>query len=189
MKHKTRARAGYLATLAAGVAIGFAGVITAGAAAPASAASAADVGATKTFHYSLASTAFTPDGLHNTAEDYFNQWDPATLSNSYSGRCFNAGLSLPPNATLKSITVYYTQGSTVMYFEINQQTLATHGATSLVSFDTPVSSSGTPTYTSMTVPFPANTVVKMAQNAYSAGVCPVNDTTFSGFNITYTVPA
>jgi hypothetical protein len=187
MKHMTRVRAGYLATLAAGVAIGF-GAFGTASAAPA-AASATSAGTTKTFHYSLASTAFAPDGLHNTAEDYFNQWDPATLSNTNSGRCFNAGLSLPPNATLKSITVYYTAGSTVMYFEINQQTLATHGATSLVSFDTPVSTSGPPTYTSMTVPFPANTVVKMAQNAYSAGVCPANDTTFSGFNITYTVPA
>ena len=138
-------------------------------------------------HYSLASTAFAPDGLHDTTEDYFNQWDPATLSNTNSGRCFNAGLPLPPKATLKSITVYYTAGSTVMFFEINQQTLTTHTDTELVSFDTAVVS--TPAYTSMTVPFPAHTVVNLAQNAYSAGVCPVDDTTFSGFTITYTVPA
>jgi hypothetical protein len=37
--------------------------------------------------------------------------------------------------------------------------------------------------------FPANTMVNMAQNAYSAGVCPTGNTTFSGFAITYTVPA
>lgn len=184
MKLTTRARAGSLATLAAGVAVGFAGVLT-GAAAPPAAASTAT---TANQHYSLAASAFAPDGLHTTTEDYFNQWDPATLSNTDTGRCFNAGLSLPPRAQLKSITVYYTAGADAMYFEINEQTLASHTGTDLVDFDTAVNT-GTPTYTSMTETFPANTMVNMAQNAYSAGVCPNGSTTFTGFTITYTLPS
>ncbi len=182
MKLMTRGRASTLATLAAGAAIGFFAIGTTAASAAAPAA------ATVTQHYSLASTAYAPDGLHATADDYFNQWDPATLSNTDTGRCFNAGLSLPPKASLKSITVYYTGGSAAMFFEINQQTLATHTASDLVAFDTTVNT-GSPAYTSMTETFPANTVVNMAQNAYSSGVCPSGDTTFSGFTITYTVPA
>src|SRR5579863_4038834 len=186
MKLSTRGRAGALATLAAGVAIGVAGVLTAAAAAPADASSA--TATTVTQHYSLAASAYAPDGLHNTADDYFNEWDPTTLSNTDTGRCFNAGLSLPPKANLKSITVYYTAGSVAMYFEVNEQTLATHTSTELVNFDT-TANTGTPDYTSMTETFPANTVVNMAQNAYSSGVCPSGNTTFSGFTITYTVPA
>ncbi len=181
MKLMTRGRASTLATLAAGIAIGFFAIGT-------TAASAASPAATKTLHYSLAASAFTPDGLHTTTDDYFNEWDPTTLSNSDTGRCFNAGLSLPPNATLKSITVYYTEGTTAMYFEINDQALAAHSASELVTFDTHTTTS-TPVYTSMTETFPANTVVKMAQDAYSSGVCPNGDTTFSGLNITYTVPS
>ncbi len=75
-----------------------------------------------------------------------------------------------------------------MYFEINQQTLAAHTATELITFDTPINTA-TPAYTSMTETFPANTMVNMAQNAYSSGVCPSGNTTFSGFTITYTLPA
>jgi hypothetical protein len=63
---------------------------------------------TVTHHYSLAASAFAPDGLHVTTEDYFNQWDATTLSNQDPGRCFNTGLSLPPNVTLKSVKFYYT---------------------------------------------------------------------------------
>src|SRR5580658_4927046 len=50
---------------------------------------------TVTHHYSLAASAFAPDGLHDVTEDYFNAWDPSTLSNTDAGRCFDAGLSLP----------------------------------------------------------------------------------------------
>jgi hypothetical protein len=182
MKLMTRGRASTLATLAAGAAIGFFAIGTTAASAAAPAA------ATVTQHYSLAASAYTPDGLHTTTEDYFNEWDPTTLSNTDNGRCFNAGLSLPPKANLKSITVYYTAGADVMFFEINEQTLATHTGTELVNFDT-AANTGTPDYTSMTETFPANTVVNMAQNAYSSGVCPNGSTTFSGFTITYTVPA
>src|SRR5579863_5437819 len=183
MKLSTRGRAGALATLAAGVAIGVAGVLTAVAAAPADASSA--TATTVTQHYSLAASAYAPDGLHATTEDYFNEWDPSTLSNTDDGRCFNAGLSLPPKAHLKSITVYYTAGAEAMYFEINEQALATHTGTELVNFDT-TANTGTPTYTSTTETFPANTLVNMAQDAYSSGVCPSGTTTFSGFTITYT---
>ena len=182
MKLMTRGRASTLAALLAGAAIGFFAIGTTAASAAAPAA------ATVTQHYSLAASAFTPDGLHNTADDYFNQWDPTTLSNTDSGRCFNAGLSLPPKATLKSITVYFTAGSTAMFFEINEQALATHTATELISFDTPANT-GSPAYSSQGETFPAKTMVNMAQDAYSAGVCPNGSTTFSGFTITYTVPA
>jgi hypothetical protein len=61
-------------------------------------------------YYSLAASAFAPDDLHNTSEDYFNQWGPKTLSNSDSGRCLNAGAYLPNGAKIKSVTVYYTEG-------------------------------------------------------------------------------
>ena len=181
MKLITRGRASTLAALAAGAAIGFFAVGTTAASA------AAPVAATVTQHYSLAASAFTPDGLHTTTEDYFNGWDPTTLSNTDSGRCFNAGLSLPPKAMLKSITVYFTAGSTAMYFEINEQALATHTATELITFDTTVNT-GAPAYSSQVETFPAKTMVNMAQDAYSAGVCPSGSTTFSGFTITYTLP-
>jgi len=57
-------------------------------------------------HYSVAASAFAPDGLHTATSDYFNQWDPTSLSNQDSGRCFNAGVYLPNGATLSSITFY-----------------------------------------------------------------------------------
>lgn len=144
---------------------------------------------TVTHHYSLAASAFTPDGLHNTAEDYFSEWDPTTLSNQDSGRCFNAGLSLPPSITLKSVKVYYTAGSTAMFFEINRQDLATHTATQVVSFDSTAITT-TPAYTSTTKTIPAaDATVNMGTYAYSVGVCPIGNTTFSGLIITYTQPA
>jgi hypothetical protein len=75
-----------------------------------------------------------------------------------------------------------------MYFEINQQALPTHTACQLITFDS-TANPGTPVYTAQTETFPAKTMVNMAQNAYSAGVCPSGNTTFSGFTITYTGPA
>jgi hypothetical protein len=143
---------------------------------------------TVTHHYSLAASAFTPDGLHDTTEDYFNQWDPTTLTNMDPGRCFNAGLSLPVNATLKSARFYYTAGSTAMFFELNRQDLVNHSAGEMVADDT--TTAATPTYTSQSVPIPAvYAAVDMAKYAYSVGVCPSGSTTFSGLIITYTVPA
>jgi len=143
---------------------------------------------TVTHHYSLAASAFAPDGLHDTTEDYFNLWDSSTLSNTDAGRCFNTGLSLPPNVTLKSVKIYYTAGPTEMYFEINRQDLANHTAVELVTTDTTEES--TPTYTSATLNFKAaDAMVNMTNYAYSAGVCPNGDTTFTGLTITYTQPA
>jgi hypothetical protein len=178
MKLINRTRAGLVAALAAGIGIGFGAVGTA-AAAPTTATTS-----TATHHYSLAASAFAPDGLHNTADDYFNEWDPTTLSNTDTGRCFNAGLSLPPNAILKSVTVYYTQGTSEMYFEINQQDLANHTATELADFDTTIGT--TATYTSTTKSI-NNVKVNMTNDAYSAGVCPNGNATFSGLTITYQV--
>ena len=143
---------------------------------------------TVTHHYSLAASAFAPDGLHTTADDYFNQWDPTALSNTNPGRCFNAGLSLPPNVTLKSVKAYYTAGSATMYFEVNRQDLVNHTAVDLASTDTTTES--TPVYTSTSMNFAAaDAVVNMTTYAYSVGVCPNGSTTFSGLTITYTQPA
>jgi hypothetical protein len=164
---------------------------TAPAPAPAKAplkAPAAPAAATVTHHYALAASAFAPDGLHDTTEDYFNQWDPAALSNQDSGRCFNAGLSLPVGATLKSVTVYYTAGSTQMYFELNRQDLINQTGVEFAEVDTTATS--TPTYMSTRMPIPsAVATVNMTDYAYSAGVCPSGNTTFSGLIIAYTEPA
>jgi hypothetical protein len=141
-----------------------------------------------THHYSLAASAFAPDGLHTTTDDYFNSWDPSTLSNTDTGRCFNAGLSLPVGITLKSLTVYYTAGSTAMFVELNRQDLPAHTFTNLVDFDTTIVT--TPAYTSVTKTIPAGDAsVNMTKYAYSFGVCPSGTTTFSGLTITYTQPA
>lgn len=143
---------------------------------------------TVTHHYSLAASAFAPDGLHDTSDDYFNLWDPSTLSNTDDGRCFNAGLSLPVGITLKSVTVYYTASSTGMLVEMNRQDLPAHTAINLVEFDTAIVT--TPAYTSVTKTIPASDAsVNMTKYAYSFGVCPSGDTTFSGLTITYTEPA
>jgi hypothetical protein len=134
-------------------------------------------------YYSLAASAFAPDGLHNTSLDYFNQWRPPTLFNNDSVRCFNTGLDLPNGALLKSVTVYYHQSvSNRLFFQVIQDSLATDAATVLTSFRSataPVAG-----YTRTVVNFPANTKVN-TKNAYSSGVCPVGDATFSGLTIAY----
>jgi hypothetical protein len=185
-----KSRFGYLITLAAGIAIGCAVVGTAAAASSASASplvTKAPVVTSVTHHYSLAASAFAPDGLHNVAEDYFNEWDPSTLSNQDAGRCFDAGLSLPPAATLKSVTAYYLDGSATMYFEINRQDLLNHTSSTVVNFDTTPAT--TQAYTAKSEPVPSQyAAVDMADYAYSVGVCPSGNTAFSGLTITYTVP-
>jgi hypothetical protein len=181
MKLITRARVACTVALAAGVAIG---MVAVGVAAATPAAKKAPV----VHHYSLAASAFAPDGLHNTADDYFNDWDPTTLSNQDSTRCFDAGLSLPVGATLKSVTVYYTAGSVSMFFEVNRQDLPAHTFSNLVDFDTTTVT--TPAYTAVTKKIPASKAsVNMTKYAYSAGACPSGTTTFSGLTITYTQPA
>jgi hypothetical protein len=177
----TRARAGYVVTLAAGVAIGTAAVGTA------AAVQAAPAAKTVTHHLALAASALAPDSIGSAADDYFNQWDPSTLTNKADSRCFDAGLTLPPSSTLKSITFYYTRGSLQLYAELNRQNLAKHTATILASV---TSRTATPTiYTAITKKVPAaDATVNMATYAYSIGACPQGTSTFSGVNITYTTP-
>jgi hypothetical protein len=146
------------------------------------AAPAAPAG-TVTHYYSLAASAFSPDGLHGGA-DYLNQWFPAALSNQDTSRCFNAGVSLPNGARLKSVTVYYTAGSQPMDFQFIRQELASNTATLLVGLST--SPSATPAYTSATQAIPTAYASVSTADGYSAGVCPLADTTFSGLTISYT---
>jgi hypothetical protein len=143
---------------------------------------------TVTHHLALAASAFAPDGLHNTADDYFNQWDPTTLSNSDLARCFNAGLQFPPNVTLKSVRFFYTAGSTAMLMILNRQDLINHTFTDLAHLETGISA--TAIYLSRAANIPAaDATVNMSDYAYSVGVCPDGSTTFSGVIVTYTQPA
>lgn len=185
MRSRTKLRIGALTALAAGLAIGLTAAGTAAAQAqPASQAARTPV-KWVTHHFALAASAFAPDGLHDTSQDYFNQWDPATLSDQDAGRCFNAGLQIPTSITLKSVTAYYTQGSGVLYFEVSRQDLVNHTAAQLLDYDT-TASTGSPAYTSTTTPVPAAyAVVNMKTYAYTVGVCPTASTTFSGLVITY----
>jgi hypothetical protein len=181
MKLVTKARASHLITLAAGLVLGFTAVGTA------AAVSASPAAKTVTHHYSLAASAFAPDSLRDVTKDYFNGWNPTTLGDTpSSGRCFDAGLSLPPNAVLKSITFYYTEGASVMFGEINRQNLTNHTFKVPASFDS-ATTTGTPFYTHKTLSIPkAESLVNMTSFAYSIGVCPTGTTTFSGITITYT---
>ncbi len=140
--------------------------------------------ASGTQELSISAAAFAPDGLHTTTNDYFNEWDPATLSNSDSGRCFNTGVNLPAGAKISSVTFDYTEGATAMYVELNRQDLANHTVLLLASLDTPTTT-GSPTYTSTTVTIGAHKAV-VASDAYGLGVCPNGTTTFSGVTIAYT---
>ena len=86
---------------------------------------------------------------------------------------------------LKTVKIYYTAGSTAMYFEINKQILASQTDSTLVTLNTATAT--TPTYASATRTFPTTgSMVNMAQDAYSACVCPSGSTTFTGLTITYT---
>jgi hypothetical protein len=179
MKIVTKARASHLITLAAGLVLGFTAVGTA------AAVSASPAAKTVTHHYSLAASAFAPDHVGDPTHDYFNVWDPTTLSDS-GDRCFNAGLSLPPNAVLKSVTLYYTDGSGDLTFEINRQNLTNHTFNRLIKIR-PASTAGTPVYSHTTKSLPKSlSSVNMGTYAYSAGVCPAATTTFSGLTLTYT---
>lgn len=179
MKLITRTRVTYTAVLAAGAAIGMI-VVGIAAAAPAKVK-------TVTHYYSLAASAFAPDHLNAAGSDYFNEWDPATLSDNGS-RCFNAGLVLPTDATLKSVQVFYTAGDDALYFEVNRQNLAQHLAVQLIHFDSTIAT--TPTYTITTKNFPSTRAkVNTSKFAYSIGVCPQGSSTFTGLTIRYTEPA
>ena len=145
---------------------------------------------TVTHYYSLAASALSPDGLHTTTSDYFNQWDPSALSNSDGGRCFNAGLSIPagPGITMKTVTFYVTEGTSEMNIEVNRQDLFNHTFVDVVSLSSPTAVS--PTYTSITKTVSvADSRISNNGYAYSLGVCPSGSSTFSGVTIKYTEPA
>jgi hypothetical protein len=139
--------------------------------------------ATGTQQLSVPAAAFAPDGLHTTTNDYFNEWDPATLSNTDTSRCFNSGVNLPAGAKVSSVTFYYTEGSTSMFVDLNRQDLANHTYQDLAGADTPTTS--TPNYTSTTIALLKHKTV-VASDAYALGVCPNGNTTFSGAIIDYT---
>jgi hypothetical protein len=180
MKLVTKARASHLITLAAGLVLGFTAVGTA------AAVSASPAAKPSTHHYSLAASAFAPDHFGDTTKDYFNDWDPTTLSDP-GVRCFNTGLSLPPNAVLKSVTIYFTRGSGHLSFEINRQNLTNHTDKILTEI-LPSTTTSTPAYAHSSKSVPKSlSSVNMTNFAYSAGVCPNGNTTFSGLIITYTV--
>lgn len=180
MKLLTKARAGYLVTLGAGLVLGFTAVGTA------AAVSASPAAKTVTHHYSLAASAFAPDHLGDTTKDYYNAWDPTHLTDADNARCFNAGLSLPPNVVMKSITFYYFKGTGSLYAEMNRQNLTNHTFSDLASFDSKPTTS-TPVYSHTTKNVPkAKATVNMTSFAYSIGVCPAGTSSFSGLTITYT---
>jgi hypothetical protein len=179
MRIFNRARAGYLATLAAGIAIGFTAVGTA-VALPHHAAAAKAV----TKHLTLAASAFAPDSLHDLSHDYFNEWDPATLGNTDPGRCFNAGAVLPNGATIRSVTFFFTTGAvSPFYGELTRQNLATHQSRTLAFVSTKVSPA--PTYMSRTKSITSHNIVDTSKYAYGLGVCPVGDSSFTGVMINY----
>jgi hypothetical protein len=129
---------------------------------------------------SISAAAFTGDGLD--ASEYFNEWDPATLSSPNASECFNSGVNLPPGSKIKSVTFYYTAGGSTMYGELNRQDLANHTDILLASFD---STQEAPAfYTSTTVTLTANKAV-VASDGYGLGVCVDGNTTFSGATIAY----
>ncbi len=177
MRLMTRARAGYLITLATGIAIGCAAVGSA------AAVQSGPKPKTVTHHYALAASAFAPD---SNTDVYFNHWDPTYLSDPTGVGCFNAGLSLPPSITLKSITFYYTPGKTdTVYAEMNRQKLTNHTDVLLAKFTSALAA--TPAYSHVTKAIPkADSNVNNGVYAYSIGVCPKGGATFSGLIITYT---
>jgi hypothetical protein len=137
-------------------------------------------------HWSVAASAFSPDHLNTgSSSDFFNQWDPAELTDGGS-RCFQAGAYLPNGATIKSVTFYYTNGATNdFYGELNRQNLPTRKAAMLAVFTT------TPTHTSpvrthKTITVAGGGVVDTSRFAYGLGVCPEGDSAFSGVTINYT---
>ena len=137
-------------------------------------------------HYTIAASAFDPDSLGGATGDYLNLWNPATLSNQENSRCFDAGLALPDGATLRSVTFYYTQGAADgLSLQINRQNLSAHKSRDLARLD-PVSNGKSPVYSHKTVAITSGTVFDTSQYAYSAGVCPFGDATFSGLMINYT---
>jgi hypothetical protein len=140
--------------------------------------------APKAHHWSIAASGFAPDSLGNTANDYFNQWDPAKLTNAGS-RCFNASVHLPNGATITSVTFYYTNGATQnISGELNRQNLLNHKDAILAELLTTPTGT-TPKYTSKTIKVTGGGLVDTSRFAYGLGACPAGDSAFSGVIITY----
>jgi hypothetical protein len=140
--------------------------------------------APKAHHWSIAASGFAPDSLGNTANDYFNQWDPAKLTNAGS-RCFNASVHLPNGATIRSVTFFYTNGATSgISGELNRQNLLNHKDAILADISTTPTGT-TPRYTSKTVKVTGGGVVDTSRFAYGLGTCPHGDSAFTGAIITY----
>jgi hypothetical protein len=179
MKFWHRTRIGYLATLGAGLAIGLTVV---------GSASASPQPTALTVHqYTVAASAFAPDSLRFSDNlDYFNAWNPSTLTNQDELRCFNAGVILPSGALVKSVTFYYTNGATDSFFgELNRQNLPAHLSRVLASVNS-TPTGGTPVYTHTTVAVTNKAPVDTTKYAYSLGACPFGDATFSGATVNYT---
>ncbi len=185
MRVINRGRVGYLAMLVSGVAIGVTAVGSA--AASQSSPAVPSIAATTTVHhFALAASAFAPDSLRGATNDYFNGWNPSILSNSEAGRCFDAGVSLPNGATIRSVSFFYTNGATNHFFgELNRQQLGTHQSKILASFNS-VPTGTSPVYSKTTKTISTSNVVDTARFAYSFGVCPFGDATFTGARVNYT---
>lgn len=147
-------------------------------------ASASTATATTVNHYTLAASAFAPDGTHTINEGWFSGWYPSTLSNTTPFRCFAAGVVLPSGATIKSVTFHFTQGSGFFQGQLNRQTLSNHTFLEL-AYAATTGITGTPYYTSETVKVTKGQVVN-SSDGYSLGACFYGTTTFSGATVNYT---
>ncbi|HET7013506.1 MAG TPA: hypothetical protein VFI65_06330 [Streptosporangiaceae bacterium] len=178
--------AGFLAALAAGLVIG-ATVLGNAAAAPAAPVAAPAV-KTVTHHYALGTMAFAADEVGDTTKSFDNFWDGVALSDTTGTRCFNAGLSLPTDATLKSVTFFYNKGKGLIGLHLIRQNVITHKGVELADFADNTTTSNP--HKSATVKIKASqSKVDLSRFAYGAGVCPSADTSFSGLVVTYTEPA
>jgi hypothetical protein len=142
--------------------------------------------APKAHHWSIAASGFAPDSLDTPTNDYFNRWDFAKLTNSDSGRCFNASVHLPNGATIKSVTFYYTNGANDgISGELNRQNLLGQKFSVLADLSTHPNGT-TPKYTSKTIKVTGGGLVDTSRFAYGLGACPDGDSAFSGVIIAYT---
>jgi hypothetical protein len=141
--------------------------------------------APKAHHWSIAASGFAPDSLDNPTNDYFNNWDFARLANADNNRCFNASVHLPNGATIKSVTFFYTRGTTAgLTGELNRQNLPNHKFGILADFS--VTATTTAKYTAKTIRVTGGGLVDTSRFAYGLGTCPRGDSAFSGAIITYT---
>jgi hypothetical protein len=142
--------------------------------------------APKAHHWSIAASGFAPDSLDTPASDYFNNWDPAKLTNTDNSRCFNASVHLPNGATIKTVTFYYTNGAAQgISGELNRQNLLNHKFGLLANLST-LPNGTAPRYTSKTIKVTGGGLVDTSRFAYGLGTCPRGDSAFTGVIITYT---